>query len=71
MGVGISIDSLQAAKHDAFRGVPGAWEAAVAGIEASKRNGLQFQVHFSAQPMNYQGTAWRSSTGRTDSAPAY
>ena len=26
----------------------------MAGIEASKRNGLQFQVHFSAQPMNYQ-----------------
>ena len=24
------------------------------GIEACKRNGLQFQVHFSAQPMNYQ-----------------
>ena len=41
-------------KHNAFSGVPGAWEAAVAGIEASKRNGLQFQVHFSAQPMNYQ-----------------
>ena len=54
MGVGISIDSLDAAKHNSFRGVPGAWEAAVAGIEASKRNGLQFQVHFSAQPMNYQ-----------------
>ena len=54
MGVGISIDSLNPAKHDKFRGVPGAWEAAVAGIEASKRNGLQFQVHFSAQPMNYQ-----------------
>jgi radical SAM protein with 4Fe4S-binding SPASM domain len=54
MGVGISIDSLDPKKHDVFRGVPGAWEAAVAGIEASKRNGLQFQVHFSAQPMNYQ-----------------
>ena len=54
MGVGISIDSLDPKKHNAFRGVPGAWEAAVAGIEASKRNGLQFQVHFSAQPMNYQ-----------------
>ena len=54
MGVGVSIDSLEAVKHDAFRGVPGAWEAAVAGIEASKRNGLQFQVHFSAQPMNYK-----------------
>ena len=48
MGVGISIDSLDPAKHNSFRGVPGAWEAAVAGIEASKRNGLQFQVHFSA-----------------------
>ena len=54
MGVGISIDSLDAARHNQFRGVPGAWEAAVAGIEASKRNGLQFQIHFSAQPMNYQ-----------------
>jgi len=53
MGMGISIDSLDPQKHDTFRGVPGAWEGAVAGIEACKRNGLQFQVHFSAQPMNY------------------
>jgi radical SAM protein with 4Fe4S-binding SPASM domain len=54
MGVGISIDSLDRAKHDSFRGVPGAWNAAVAGIEACKRNGLQFQIHFSVQPMNYR-----------------
>lgn len=54
MGVGISIDSLNPDTHNAFRGVPGAWEAAVAGIEACKRNGLQFQIHFSAQPMNYK-----------------
>lgn len=54
MGVGISIDSLDPATHNAFRGVPGAWESAVAGIEACKRNGLQFQVHFSVQPMNYR-----------------
>lgn len=54
MGVGISIDSLDAATHNAFRGLPGAWEGAMAGIEACKRNGLQFQVHFSAQPMNYK-----------------
>ena len=54
MGVGISIDSLDPAKHDAFRGVPGGWQGAVDGIEACKRNGLQFQVHFSAQPMNYR-----------------
>ena len=54
MGVGISIDSLDPKKHNQFRGLPRAWEGAVAGIEACKRNGLQFQVHFSAQPMNYQ-----------------
>jgi len=54
MGVGISIDSLDPQKHNEFRGLPRAWEGAVAGIEACKRNGLQFQVHFSAQPMNYQ-----------------
>ncbi|WNM58867.1 radical SAM/SPASM domain-containing protein [Candidatus Nitrospira allomarina] len=54
MGVGISIDSLDPATHNAFRGLPGAWEGAMAGIEACKRNGLQFQVHFSAQPMNYK-----------------
>ena len=54
MGVGISIDSLDPDKHDQFRGVPGAFASALAGIEACKRNGLQFQVHFSAQPMNYQ-----------------
>jgi AdoMet-dependent heme synthase len=54
MGMGISIDSLDPQKHNRFRGVPGAWEAALAGIEACKRNGLAFQVHFSAQPMNYQ-----------------
>jgi len=54
MGMGISIDSLDPQKHNTFRGVPRAWESAVAGIEACKRNGLQFQIHFSAQPMNYQ-----------------
>lgn len=54
IGVGISIDSLDPHKHDQFRGVPGAWKSAMAGIEACKRNGLQFQIHFSAQPMNYQ-----------------
>ena len=34
MGMGISIDSLDPQKHNRFRGVPGAWEAALAGIEA-------------------------------------
>lgn len=43
--MGISIDSLDAAKHDAFRGVPGAHAATLAGIEACKRAGLPFQIH--------------------------
>ena len=54
MGVGISIDSLDPVKHNTFRGLANAWEGALAGIEACRRNDLQFQVHFSAQPMNYQ-----------------
>ena len=41
--MGISIDSLDAAKHDAFRGVAGA--DTLAGIEACKRAGLDFQIH--------------------------
>ena len=43
MGMGISIDSTDPAKHDAFRGLPGAWARTMAGIEACKRNGLQFR----------------------------
>lgn len=43
--MGISIDSLDAAKHDAFRGVAGAHAATLAGIEACKRAGLPFQIH--------------------------
>ena len=54
MGMGISVDSVDPAKHDAFRGLPGAWARTMAGIEACKRNGLQFQIHFSVSPMNYR-----------------
>ena len=43
--MGISIDSLDAEKHDKFRGVNGAHAATLAGIEACKSVGLPFQVH--------------------------
>lgn len=52
MGVGISVDSLDPVKHDAFRGLPGAWEKTMAGIEACKRHGLPFQIHFSVTEAN-------------------
>ena len=54
MGMGISVDSIEPDKHNAFRGLPGAWERTMEGIEACKRNGLQFQIHFSVSPMNYR-----------------
>ncbi len=52
MGVGISLDSLDPERHDAFRGVPGAWARTLEGIEACKREGLPFQIHFSVTEGN-------------------
>jgi len=51
-GVGISLDSLDPEHHDAFRGLPGAWEKTMAGIDACRDAGLAFQVHFSVTDYN-------------------
>jgi len=50
--VGISLDSLDPGYHDHFRGRPGAWQATLAGIEACRRNGLMFQIHFTVTDDN-------------------
>jgi radical SAM protein with 4Fe4S-binding SPASM domain len=47
LGVGISVDSLDAGYHDGFRGQPGAWDKTMAGIENCRGQGLDFQIHFS------------------------
>lgn len=39
-GAGISLDSLDPERHDAFRGVPGAWRAAVGAMDACRQAGL-------------------------------
>lgn len=52
--VGISLDSPEPSYHDAFRGVPGAWEGAMRGIEACWQRGLDFQVHTTLTQGNYQ-----------------
>jgi radical SAM protein with 4Fe4S-binding SPASM domain len=52
LGVGISLDSLDADRHDRFRGLPGSWEKALAGIEACRRHGLAFQLHFTVTEAN-------------------
>jgi len=45
MGVGISLDSLDPAKHDNLRQFEGAWEGAVRGMRYCKEAGLGFQIH--------------------------
>lgn len=45
MAIGISVDSLDAQKHNEFRGVDFAHEDTLAGIENCKAVGLQFQIH--------------------------
>jgi radical SAM protein with 4Fe4S-binding SPASM domain len=52
LGVGISVDSLDPALHDGFRGRPGSWQKTLDGIEACRRQGLPFQVHFSVTAAN-------------------
>lgn len=54
MGVSISVDSLDARKHDDFRRLPGALKGAMNGIEACNRNGMPFQIHTTASQMNYE-----------------
>ncbi len=50
--VGISLDSLDPDHHDRFRGLPGAFVRTLAGIEACRRAGLTFQLHFSVTDDN-------------------
>jgi len=54
MGIGISVDSLDAKTHDEFRGKPGSWQKTMTGIEHCRKHGLDFQIHFSITNNNYQ-----------------
>lgn len=50
--VSVSIDGKNAKHHDAFRHVPGAFEGAMAGIEAMKKAGLEFQINTTITRLN-------------------
>ena len=52
LGLGISLDSLQADIHDKFRGYEGAWAKTMAAIERCRRHRLDFQLHFSVTEQN-------------------
>lgn len=50
--ISISLDGADAARHDSFRGVPGAFEGSLAGIEVFKRAGVEFQINTTVTRMN-------------------
>ena len=53
MGIGISVDSLDPQKHDAFRGQQGSWLKTMTGIEHCRQHQFDFQIHFSITDDNY------------------
>ena len=44
-GMGISLDSMDAEKHDKFRSFKNAWSRAVEGMKNCREVGLPFQIH--------------------------
>src|SRR3989475_3085637 len=52
LGASISLDSTDRARHDAFRHLPGAWEAAVRATRVLADAGLDFSLHMSVTDWN-------------------
>ncbi len=52
MGIGISLDSMNAEKHDKLRQYKGAWKEAVRGIAICKDADLPFQIHTTVMDWN-------------------
>lgn len=52
-GVGISIDSIDPEKHNAFRGGPNAWEFSVRALDICRSHGLEVLVQSTVMDMNY------------------
>lgn len=51
--MGISLDSVDPAKHDEWRGMPGSWRAAVEGMRVCRETGLPFQINTTVVDWNY------------------
>jgi heme b synthase len=50
--ISISLDGANAATHDAFRGVAGAFDDALAALQAAKDAGLSFQINTTVSRVN-------------------
>jgi putative heme d1 biosynthesis radical SAM protein NirJ2 len=53
LAMGISLDSVDAEKHDRFRATPNAWQGAVQGMRNCREAGLPFQIHTTVVDWNY------------------
>ena len=51
--ISVSLDGATKACHDGFRGVEGAFEGALRGIAAAKRQGIEFQINTTISKFNY------------------
>lgn len=52
MGVGISLDSCDRAKHDKLRQMQGAWDGALQGMANCREAGVPFQIHTTVMEWN-------------------
>ncbi len=51
--ISISLDAADKETHDAFRGVPGAFEGALRGIQYAKTAGIEFQINTTISKRNF------------------
>ncbi len=52
-GVGISIDSIDPARHNSFRGGPNAWQYSVRALDICRKHGLEVLVQTTVMEENY------------------
>jgi heme b synthase len=51
--ISISLDGATRERHDRFRGVDGAYDGALRGIEFAKKAGIEFQINTTISKLNY------------------
>lgn len=56
-GIGISLDSVKPGSHDSFRGMQGTWDDTLNGIEACRRQGIEFQIQTTVTKENFHEIA--------------
>jgi AdoMet-dependent heme synthase len=50
--ISVSLDGASAETHDNFRGVPGAFDAAIKGLAVARKHGLDFQINSTITSIN-------------------